>query len=101
MAENRRRYIVQMNLGEFIVPIQALHDCYHQGQCDEDVNYWVAQCDFCGISEDDIRKELEQQGCWTTEELQDNKENEKRILWIAAGNFHDNGFEDLTPEEQD
>jgi hypothetical protein len=42
------------------------------------------------ISVDAIRAELKEYGAWDDEVLADDAQNQKRIVWIAAGNITDN-----------
>jgi hypothetical protein len=66
---------------------QAL-SCSHQGQCDDDVAYLLKnpliQSQFQKMDKSDIVKALKEVGAWNEEELQDEEENQKRALWIAA-----------------
>lgn len=77
------------NRFELELPAAAVADCSHQGQCDDDVSYWVEKVDFSAISQADIRAELAEYGAWDENELADHEENCKRILWIAAGNIQE------------
>lgn len=76
------------NRFEFEMPDEAVADCHHQGACDEDVEYWAKRIP-CTIDPELIRAELKEQGAWDTEELADDAQNWRRILWIAAGNIQD------------
>lgn len=61
----------------------------HRGQCYPDVAHYASLPKFkrqlAKIATEDLAKELKEYCCWDTEELANNEENQKRILWIAAG----------------
>lgn len=61
----------------------------HQGECYSDVAAALPSFEpqFEEIDPEDIRQELKEYGAWDTEELADDDENKKRILWIAAANI--------------
>jgi hypothetical protein len=73
------------------IPLECVEDCAHQGQCDDDVEWWTPRVMLAepnaGISDDDIREELREYGAWEDEELSDTEENLRRILWIACCNI--------------
>jgi hypothetical protein len=67
--------------------------CSHSGRCDEDV-YFLSQKPAIKkqiekIAPELIRIELNEYGAWDEEELKDDIQNIQRILWIAAGNIHE------------
>jgi len=68
----------------FELPIEAVGDCSHQGPCDDDVDAWHPEVDFSHISDADLANELSDYTDW---DVSDRETNEKRILWIAAGNI--------------
>lgn len=86
-----KKEFVSFNYGELELPVQALEECHHQGRCDADVDHWHSQIDWGSQSMDAeaIRKELYEYGAWDDEQLSDVIENQKRILWIAAGNWQE------------
>ena len=77
------------NRFSFDMPDMAISDCYHQGACDEDVDYWHSKIDLSHISDDDMAKELQEYGAWESEQLKDRAENEKRLIWLGAGNIQE------------
>jgi len=77
------------NRFEFEMPEEAVRDCHHQGQCDEDVAYWQGKIDLTHISDADLKAELKEYGAWEGTELNNRKVNEERIIWIAAGNIQE------------
>jgi len=82
---------ITFNGGELCLPVDALEACYHQGSCDSDVEFWENQIDWENqtMNADAIRAELDEYGAWDENELKNDHENRLRILWIAAGNYHD------------
>lgn len=74
---------------------KCVEDCSHPGDCDEGVSFWVNQTEIKSqleeIGPDNIRKELKEYGAWDYIELGDENQNNKRILWIAAGNIKESG----------
>jgi len=79
---------VQFNYFCLEIPIDALADCYHQGRCDEDVDYWVKRVTI-DVEPSTLATELKEYGAWDDCELSDHEQNKCRILWLAAGNYHD------------
>ena len=65
----------------------------HPGPCDNDVEFLLAdkkiKKQLAKISDNDLQEELRSSGAWTKEQLQNRKDNEMRIVWIAAGNICD------------
>jgi hypothetical protein len=63
----------------------------HPGQCDADVEALTAhpaiRRQLARISDADLIAELREVGAWSADELQDRTDNERRIVWIAAGNI--------------
>ncbi len=77
-------------------PDQCVTDCHHQGQCDEDVEYWQGKIDLSHIPDDKLAAELKGYGAWDSDELKDRVANERRIIWLAAGNIQDEEFANAT-----
>lgn len=72
------------------LPDEAVTDCSHQGQCDEDVAYWVTRIpQLSELNPSILAMELKEYGAWDAEELADHEANLRRILWIAAGNIRE------------
>lgn len=76
------------NRFELTLPDECVAECYHQGACDDDVEKWACELAI-DIDPELIRAELKECGAWSEEELQDNNQNVRRILWIAAGNIQE------------
>lgn len=77
------------------MPDACVSECSHPGPCDEDVARWAhTLADVLDeIDPDDIREELYNYGAWGKKDLNNGKENRKRILWIAAGNIQEHEYE--------
>ena len=72
------------------LPDDAVRDCAHQGQCDDDVKHWagkIARPEACTTER--LAAELKEYGAWDAEELADDAANWERLIWIAAGNIKD------------
>lgn len=93
---------------EITMPVEAAKDCSHSGQCDADVDAWedkIARPPQC--TPEKLAAELSEHGAWDEDELKDDAENWRRIIWIAAGNIQEEKLYDperyknlpvLTPE---
>ena len=68
------------------MPLEAARDCTKPGPAHAGVAYWLERLgiDWDAIEAQDIRDELKAYGAWDSEELEDEKRNRARILWIAA-----------------
>jgi hypothetical protein len=77
------------NRFNFEMPVEAVEDCYHVGACDAGTEYWQPRIDLSHISDEQLALELNGYGAWTVEELSDRRENERRIIWIAAADIQD------------
>ena len=71
------------------LPVEAIADCSHPGDCDDDVAHWHSSVDFSHITDSDLAAELREYGAWNDDQLQDRDDNEQRLLWIAAGNLQE------------
>ncbi len=67
---------------------EAMEDCSASGPVDEAVDHWFTRVNVYATAEQ-IRNELKEYGAWDAEELQDDTQNLKRIVWIAASNIKD------------
>ena len=84
-----KTYWATFNRFEFQLPADCVGDCHHQGACDADVEHWQGRVDLSGIPDEALAAELQGYGAWSAEELADRQANERRILWIAAGDIQD------------
>ena len=77
---------------ELAMPKEAVADCYHQGQCDEDVAFWATKIPRPeSITPELLRTELKEY--WDENELADDDANWNRIIWLAAAQIQDEKFE--------
>jgi predicted metal-dependent peptidase len=53
------------------------------------VNALISQLDLSGLQPDEVRDELREYGAWDEEELADDEENLRRIVWIAGCNLRE------------
>ena len=84
----------QFNRFEVGLTPEAVRDCSHQGQCDADVECWapkISRSDRC--TPEALRAELKEYGAWDAEELADDEQNWRRIVWLAAGNIQEESRE--------
>jgi hypothetical protein len=74
------------------LPLEAIAEMSGPGPADEAVEYWSRQIIRPRqASKDAVRAELREYGAWDAEELADDGENWRRILWIAATSLADEG----------
>lgn len=69
----------------------------HPGPCDDNIAELLRldeiKAQFETIKPESIRDELKEYGAWDDEELQDDQQNQARILWIACGNIREDVYE--------
>lgn len=84
---------VYFERGSLCLPVEALESCSHPGPCDLDVEYWEKEIDWKSqsMNAEDIKDELSEISDW---DVSDDLLNRQRILWIAAGNWQDEGAEE-------
>jgi hypothetical protein len=87
--EENKTHWATFNRFEFEIPAEAVRDCSHQGACDQDVDYWHSKISLSHISDAELAEELREYGAWDAVELADREANEKRIIWIAAGDIQE------------
>lgn len=78
------------NRFELKLPDEAISNCSAQGDCYEAVSHWatkIARPDH--ITPTKLACELQEYGSWSLEELQDDQENWKKIIWLAACQIKD------------
>lgn len=72
------------------LPAECVEDRAHQGDCDSYVSSWAPRVPRpSDLDAFTLAAELREYGCWDKDELADDSENWKRIIWIAAGNIKD------------
>lgn len=64
-------------------------DCSHQGQCDDDVSFWVEY--FSVNNKKKLREYLKNFGAWDSKELADDDANLNRLIWTMANDIKENG----------
>lgn len=72
---------------EIRLPGQAVADIARPGPCDEAVSYWSGRITNewpDRATPDAIRDELRGYGAWDSDELADDAENWRRLIWLAA-----------------
>lgn len=82
-------YTSSMYMVEFRLPGQAIIDCHHSGQCDNEVEYWIQKLDLSDIDPDHLAGELGEYGSWDRDELSDHDANLARIVWLAAADLQE------------
>lgn len=84
------KYWTNFNYVEFELPIEAVKDCSHQGECYEDAEYWQKTLNL-GLNRSDMIKELLQYGAWEIEELNElpHEELEIKLIWLAANDINE------------
>ncbi len=80
-------YWATFNRFELGIPGEAVQDIAQPGANDEAVAYWTPKIDFSETTPEQIRKELDEYGAWDDEELADDEQNRRRIVWQAAHNI--------------
>ena len=71
------------------IPEQAIRECYHQGQCDKDVEHWAPLICLGKTDRKLIERELQEYGAWDDLETVALKTLYERLTWIACGDLHD------------
>lgn len=72
------------------IPQEVIQDCTHQGDCYNDVNYWVGQLDF-DVNVDDAIDHLKDCGF----DENDIAEPIKILFWVLCHNLKDDGIFEL------
>lgn len=74
------------------IPLQAVSDCSHAGDCSADVEYWQSKLGFNAPRERAINW-LAESGGWTRDELADMADVElsQKVLWMACGDLKEHG----------
>lgn len=80
--------LAQFNRFEIELPNEAVRDCHHRGACDADVDFWEPRIEI-KVAPDLIKAELAEYGAWDESELQDEKQNKKRLIWLAAAQIQE------------
>jgi len=85
---NNKTYDAMLTYIKLILPLEAIKDCSHQGQCDTEVEYWQEKLKL-DLDRENMIKELLEYGAWTETELKEhsNTDLEQKIIWISACNI--------------
>jgi hypothetical protein len=70
----------------------AIHDLTQSGDASDAVEEWLDSIQISGTP-DAIREHLSEYGCWDDQELQDDTANQRRLVWLAAGDIRDGLFD--------
>ncbi len=97
-------YWASFNRFEFRMPGECVMDCSASGSVDESVAYWtpkiIAQVEADNFplkpTAESIRAELAEYGAWDAEELADELQNWRRLIWVAAGNISEDSEPDCS-----
>ena len=85
--------IAQFNRFEIVMTKKQAEACSHPGPCDADVAALIKTPAMARqlrrIDTAAIVAELKEYGAWDDKELRDGPANDRRIVWIAAGNIMD------------
>ena len=89
LTKPKIEFTAHFNRFSIILPISAVNDCSHSGDCDNDCKFWQKKLhkEIKEISDADLKAELKETGAWGAGELMDRKKNEEKIIWIAANNI--------------
>jgi hypothetical protein len=99
-----KTYWATGNRHEFRIKGEAIIDICHRGDNSKSVSHWVddvkKMADKDGFTNrptpETIRKELGDFGAWDEEELLDDEQNWKRLLWLAAWDIFDSDEPDFS-----
>lgn len=87
---------------EFQMPIEAVQDLTGPGNKDQQADYWASRIPRpAGVSPKLLASELKEYGAWDNDQLGDDAENWRRILWIGAGNIESSMEERDNPGQLD
>lgn len=99
--------VAEFNSFEIEMTREQAMDASHSGDCETEVDELLLDPDIAKqldkIGDEVIKTELKEYGAWDDEELTDVKMNQKRIVWLAAGNIRDEIYEkekNLTEEKK-
>jgi hypothetical protein len=86
--KSTRGVMANFNRFSFTMPIEAAQDMSGPGPADEAVQHWAGRIVRpAAVTPALLAAELKEYGAWDAEQLSDDDENWRRILWIAAGNI--------------
>lgn len=82
--DTTKNYIATFNRFEIVIPGDAVLACSASGDVSISVEHWASKIDLSSITDNDLSDQLSEYGAWSDDELSNRKENESRIVWIAA-----------------
>ena len=89
--------IAPFNRFEIVMTKKQAEACSHSGPCDADIEALVKTSAMSRqlrrIPDIDLVAELREYGAWNNVELAHRPANERRIVWIAAGDIMDEIYE--------
>ena len=89
--------IASFNRFEIAMTKKQAAECSHPGACDQDVAALVKTPAIARqlrrIPNVDLVAELQEYGAWDAQELADRAANDRRIVWLAAGNILEEHYE--------
>jgi hypothetical protein len=74
---------------ELQIPVEAISECSHQGQCDEDVAYWTPKIDWSGVTRQNLETVLKEYGAWDDLQSAELDTLKERLTWIACGDLQE------------
>lgn len=84
----RETMYAQFNRFELRMSANQARSASHQGECYQDTNAllldWRIAKQLDAIGPEAIRQELQEYGAWDADELANDDDNRRRIVWIAA-----------------
>lgn len=85
--------IAQFERFEIELTLEQAEVAAHPGDCTKDVE-WLGKVpavasQLAALDPQAVRDELREYGAWDSAELADDTANLQRILWIAAGQIHE------------
>jgi len=81
------------NYFDIEIPIQAVKDICHSGSNDMEVSYWHDKIDLSHVSDETLRKAIDEYGLDDESEHKANREAmEQFILWDCAWNIFDGAY---------
>jgi hypothetical protein len=75
------------------LPVECIMECSSPGPADDIISYWLEDPQvkniLADLSQSAMQYGLKGYGAWDKEELEDEKQNRARVLWLACGTFRE------------
>jgi FPC/CPF motif-containing protein YcgG len=86
-----KKHWVSGNYVEFQMTAEQAQTVSHSGDCEDDARQVVSEIrkQLDGLDKESIKKELNEYGAWSAEELNDYEMNLVRLVWTLGGNLAD------------